>query len=264
MTEARLELVTFGISHFCEKARWALDWYGIDYEEISWPPGLHQVFAKRCGAKGTTLPIVLDGDTVVQGSSLIIDWADQRTHGRSRRLTAANALEIEQRADDVIGIHVRRLAYAEMLPRFPHLAKPALFSNTSPSHRLLGNMMWPVSRQVMMRMYDITPGAAAESRAKLEVELCWLDSMLADGRPYLTGDRFSRGDITVASLLAPFARPKEMPTYHNMSVPDALVADSERWRDRPVMRWVIAQYQAHRVPMSKSPQPASGPDVMQT
>jgi hypothetical protein len=55
-----------------------------------------------------------------------------------------------------------------------------------------------------------------------------------------------------------------MPTYHNMSVPDALVADSERWRDRPVMRWVIAQYQAHRVPMSKSPQPASGPDVMQT
>jgi glutathione S-transferase-like protein len=32
-------LITFGISHFCEKARWALDWHGIPYEEIGWPPG---------------------------------------------------------------------------------------------------------------------------------------------------------------------------------------------------------------------------------
>jgi len=252
MTRARPKLVTFGISHFCEKARWALDWHSISYDEISWPPGLHQVLAKRCGAKGTTVPIVLEDEKVIQGSGAIIDWADQRTQDRSRRLTAANALEIEQRADDVIGIHVRRLAYAEMLPRFPHLAKPALFSNTSPSHRVIGNVMWPVTRQVMMRMYDITPGAAGESRAKLEAELSWLDSMLADDRPYLSGDRFSRADITVASLLAPFARPKEMPTYHDMSVPDALVADSERWCDRPVMRWVIAQYQAHRAPRSRS------------
>ena len=256
MMEARPRLITFGISHFCEKARWVFDWHGIAYKEVSWPPGLHQVLAKRCGAKRTTLPIVLDGETVVQGSGAIIDWADQRTQDHSRRLNAPNAREIEQRADDVIGIHVRRLAYAEMLPRFPHLAKPALFSNTSRSHRLIGNMMWPVTRQVMMRMYDVRSGAAAESRAKLEVELTWLDSLLA-GRPYLTGDRFSRADITVASLLAPFARPKEMPTYHEMSIPDALVADVERWRERPVMRWVAAQYQKHRAAESSSPQPAS-------
>lgn len=31
-----------------------------------------------------------------------------------------------------------------------------------------------------------------------------------------------------------------------MSLPDALVADFERWRARPVMRWVIAQYETHR------------------
>lgn len=54
-------LVTFGFSHFCEKARWSLDWYGIDYSEIGWPPGLHVVLAKRCGAKASTLPLVLDG-----------------------------------------------------------------------------------------------------------------------------------------------------------------------------------------------------------
>ena len=60
----------------------------------------------------------------------------------------------------------------------------------------------------MMRMHDITPDAAAESRSILELELDWLEGTLADNRRYLSGDRFSRADITVASLLAFFARPK--------------------------------------------------------
>ena len=59
MTQNKATLVTFSASDFCEKARWALDWHGILYSEISWPPGLHQVLARRCGAKATTLPILV-------------------------------------------------------------------------------------------------------------------------------------------------------------------------------------------------------------
>ena len=82
MTKARPKLVTFGISHFCEKARWALDWHGITYDEISWPPGVHLVLTKRCGAKATTLPIVLDGERGIQGRGAIIDWAAERRQDR--------------------------------------------------------------------------------------------------------------------------------------------------------------------------------------
>jgi hypothetical protein len=39
--------------------------------------------------------------------------------------------------------------------------------------------------------------------------------------------------------------------FHNMALPDALNADVERWCDRPVMRWVAAQYQRHRVPRTE-------------
>ncbi len=247
MKQSQPRFVTFGISHYCEKARWALDWHGIAYEEINWPPGVHLILAKSCGAKRTSLPILLDGRTVIQGSGAIIDWADQQTQDPARRLTLADAREIERRADSVIGVHVRRLAYAELLPRFPELAKPALFGTASGAHRLLGDAMWPLTRRVMMRMHDITPDAAAESRSILESELDWLDNTLADNRRYLSGDRFSRADITVASLLAFFAPPREMPTYREMSIPKALLADRERWRDRPVMRWVVAQYQTHRL-----------------
>ena len=126
-------------------------------------------------------------------------------------MTEADALEIEQRADRIIGVHGHRLFYAEVLPRLPHLARPLLFQNAAIAHRLAGNAMWPLTRRAMMRMYDIMPGAAAESRAKLEGELDWLDGTLSDGRTYLAADRFTRADLTVASLLAPCVRPLQMP-----------------------------------------------------
>lgn len=249
MAHLKPRLITFGISHFCEKARWALDWHGITYEEIGWPPGWHLVLAKRCGARASTLPIVLDGKTVIQGSGAIIDWAESKSKNPKRSLAPdgnrTEAQEIERRADEVIGVHVRRLAYAETLPSCSHLVKPALLLRTSVSHRLIGNFMWPITRRIMMRTFDIRAGAAIESRSTLEAELDWLDSKLTNGRPYLVGDRFSRVDLTVASLLAAFAQPKEMAVYHEMSV-DPLTADINRWSQRPVMRWVNSQYQRHR------------------
>lgn len=47
MAETGIRFMTFGISPYCEKARWALDWHRIPYREIGWPPGLHQILAKR-------------------------------------------------------------------------------------------------------------------------------------------------------------------------------------------------------------------------
>ena len=101
-----------------------------------------------------------------------------------------------------------------------------------------------------MGAYDIRPGAASESRSKLESELDWIDSKLSYRRTYLVGDHFSRADVTVASLLAPFARPKER---YPEATPDALAADVGRWSDRPVMRWVNTQYRAHRLQLLRFP-----------
>jgi glutathione S-transferase len=87
MSQARSKLIVFNLSHFCEKARWALDWHGIAYSEISWAPGLHRVLLKRCGANGSTIPVLLDDETIVQGSSAIIDWAENRVQASTRSLS---------------------------------------------------------------------------------------------------------------------------------------------------------------------------------
>lgn len=253
LSQARPRLITFATSHYCEKARWALDWHGIAYSETVWLPGLHHVLAKRSGAKRTSLPILLDGGNVIEGSSTIIDWAESKATDRERSLAPtanlAEAKAIERRADSTIGVHVRRLAYAQMLTSHSHLVKAALFQKASGWHRLVGGMMWPVVRRLMLRIYDVGPGAASESRSKFEAELDWLDGVLADGRTYLAGDRFSRADLTVASLLGAYSRPKETPVYDGMAVPEVL-ADICRWSERPTMRWVIAQYSAHRRPIA--------------
>ena len=71
MASTSPRLITIGISHFCEKARWALDWHAVPYAEERWALALHRALTKLNGAKGTTLPILIDGKTVIQGSGKI-------------------------------------------------------------------------------------------------------------------------------------------------------------------------------------------------
>ncbi|MCP5080180.1 MAG: glutathione S-transferase [Alphaproteobacteria bacterium] len=240
------KLFVFGISHFCEKAKWALDWHGVDYDEINWPPGPHLLLAKRLGAPRSSVPILRSGEQLVQGSDHIIDWADALAPDSAKNLSTPEARALEQRADRSLGIHTRRLAYAECLKTHPHVVKPALFHNLSMPHLLLANIMWPITRRAMIRGYELGEGAAAESRARVETELDWLDGVIADGRPFLAGDKFTRADIAVASLLSPFARPDAMPLYQRMEFPPNLAADLARWQSRPILQWVADIYAHHR------------------
>ena len=48
--EADLTLYTFGLSHYCEKARWSLDLCGVPYQEVRWAPGPHLLTARRIAA----------------------------------------------------------------------------------------------------------------------------------------------------------------------------------------------------------------------
>ena len=61
-------LYTFTISHFAEKARWALDYKGIHYQEKRLVPGSHFPIVKRIAPR-TCVPVLRDAGCVIQGSS---------------------------------------------------------------------------------------------------------------------------------------------------------------------------------------------------
>jgi len=242
-------LYIFAISHYCEKARWALDYAGIDYKLKHLPPGIHRKTAEKLGAPASSLPILTAGDEVIQGSADIIAWAD--AHGNApypllpdeRR---AEIEEIERRLDDRTGVHVRRYYYSEAIVDYPESVRPIFTRDLSPLYRWAITRRWPYIRGVMIKMMDLGPEQFDESKRIVEGEIGWLEDRLSDGRKHLVGDKFSAADIAAASLLAPLAGPGEHPTYANLNLPPRLSADIAKWADRPAFRYVRNIYARYR------------------
>ena len=242
-------LYVFAISHYCEKARWALDYLDIDYSLEYLCPGPHVNFARKLGVADTSLPILVDGTLALQGSSQIIDWAQVQGESPGRSLAPADdraGREIEQRLDAVMGVHIRRYYYSDALLTHPETVKP-MFARYLPWHqRLVLHLAWGKIVKFMIRAMDLGTGQGRESRQIVATELDRLDDLLADGRKYLVGKRFSRTDLCVASLLSPLALPPQHPTYQQLQVPQATAADLEIWQQRPCVQWVREMYRRHR------------------
>src|SRR6516165_7266581 len=74
---AMMKLYQFTFSHYCEKARWALDHKGIAYQPINLLPGSHLRTVRRL-TPDRGLPVLLDDATVIQDSSAIITYLDTK------------------------------------------------------------------------------------------------------------------------------------------------------------------------------------------
>lgn len=246
-------LYLFAISHYCEKARWALDYCNIEYRGVALAPGPHIQFCRSLGLSDTTLPVLVEGEQATQGSAQIVDWAEARGVGAGRSFEAETdrlaCREIEQRLDETFGVHVRRYFYSEALLTKPQQVRPMFCKGLPWSEQIIIRLGWNKICRHMIRSLDLGPEQGRESRQVLETELDWLDEMLADGRRYLVGERFSRADLAAASLVAPLALPREHPTYHSLQIPPGIAADFEGWRERPTLRWVHEMYRLHRQPL---------------
>ena len=73
-----LRLVTIPISHYCEKARWALERAGIPYREERHVQGIHRIASRRAGGAGT-VPVLVTPDGPLGESDEILAWIDERT-----------------------------------------------------------------------------------------------------------------------------------------------------------------------------------------
>src|SRR5258708_38088672 len=88
-----LRLVTIPISHYCEKARWALERAGLPYREEPHGQGLHRLYARRAGG-GSTVPVLATPEGAIGGSAEIIPRVDRRWPPE-RRLVADDATSPE-------------------------------------------------------------------------------------------------------------------------------------------------------------------------
>lgn len=250
-------LYIFSLSHYCEKARWALDRFGIEHRVQVLMPGLHRRVAVRLGAAASSMPFLSTAEVegtdgvsgAISGSGAIIDWGEAHRAPGAASLAGTDAAAvraIEERLDAVAGVHVRRFYYSTALFEDPAAVRPIFMAGLPWMQKLALRLAWGKIVPMMINGMDLGPAQGEQSRAKVMGELDWLDGLLADGRRYLVGDSFSRADLTAASLLAALAAPPQHPTYAKLHVPAGLEPTLAELRERPVTRWVGRMYAEER------------------
>ena len=240
-----LTLYQFPISHYCEKIRWALAYKKLVHRTTNLLPGLHILSTKKL-SRDSAVPILVHDGTVVQNSSDIISYLDERFPDHPLTPAAAElkreALDWEAFADREIGPHVRRYVYSILLDH-PAIVTP-LFTHNGPWYGpLLIRLMYPRLRKTMRQSMNINSKTAAASLQRVERAIDTLYAHL-QGRKFLAGDRFTRADLAAAALLAPLRRPPEYGLQWPQYLPDELeqtIANCEA-----KTRWVDTLYETYR------------------
>lgn len=242
-------LYEFSLSHFCEKARWALDHHQISYTLKTFSPGFHIPTVRRFGLASSTVPIYKSGDRVIQGSGAIIDHLDAACPPRSltpsSSVEEAEARRLEAHFDLVFGDDLRRVAYAMLLPHRDVVI--AMWTTDAPFWASwVYRLAWPKVETGLRKLYRMKPERVAASRAAMDSALEELDALVQARGPYLVGDRLSRADIAASALLSPLVGPPERPWQSPVEAPGELGVLQNSYVDRPFWKWVEERYRNDR------------------
>jgi glutathione S-transferase len=237
------------ISHYSEKARWALEYKSVEHERRTAPPGVHIAVALwLSGGRAFTFPILQLGGRPIADSTAIIAAVEQRfpepplypADPEERR----RALELEEFFDEELGPYARRLAFHEAR-RDPELLDQITARVTPKLHARLGRALLPYSRAFTAARYRAASSQAAETaRQKIIAAIDRLETELR-GRDYLVADRFTVADLTAAALLYPIVRPPEAPAGTDR-MPEPFEHFRDTLRERRGYRRVAEIYRRHR------------------
>ena len=244
------ELVTIPFSHFCEKARWALDWCGVPYVERACLPGLHLRHTRRIG--GRTVPALIRGDGgALTDSTDILRWADAQAPADKKLLPAdaaarAEADAFEEELDERLGPATRLWAYAHGLRNRPMLRAMVAPSFPRRRDRALLALLLPVVGPLIEKQYGATPDAADRAETLILDSFDRISTRLAH-QPYLSGMRFGASDLTFAVLGGIMVLPRENRYMrHDVALPPPMHAFVERLRATKAGQHAAKCYRDHR------------------
>jgi glutathione S-transferase len=242
------------VSHYSEKARWALDHKRVDYERRAPMAGAHMAVAGWLTRGQTkTFPVLaLNGDRIGD-STAIIAALEQRWPERplypSDPDERRRALDLEDYFDENLGPHSRLLVWHEFRLDRERMADLSEQMAPAPLAKLPGSRAFAraFATGFTQLRYRVSSDDAAEA-AKVAV-LAALDRLEAeldasDG-DYLVGGSFSVADLTAASLFYPVVNPPEGPAMI-ADYPPALEDFIAPLRSRPGYIYVERMFRKHR------------------
>src|SRR5262245_59289149 len=189
-------------SHYCEKARFCLDFKRLPYTLVRVNP-----FTRRevidLGARGD-VPVLRDDARVIAGSEAIAAHLET-FHPDPPLLPEEEAareetLRLERIYDTELGLDSRRVAYQVALER-PEMLLGTILWTRAPK-RWLNRPLLRIVEPRLRRKFRIHPREVEESLGRLRRLLPEMQSRVTR-TGFLVGDRLTLADITAVSLLDP-------------------------------------------------------------
>jgi len=244
-------LITIPISHFCEKARWALERAGVAYVERPHLQLVH-IFAARLAGGGRTVPVFVTGEgEVIADSTDIMRWADGRLAPEHRLYPdgelGAQAAALESELDEGLGPDGRLWVYHQTLPEIDRL-RPWALAGLPRWEQLVFRASGPLVGVAVSRYLGVDDASSAAALRSAEAAFDDVAQRLADGRRFLLGDRFTAADLTFAALAAPVL----VPNLYGSPLPplEAMAPETghqvRRMRAHPAGRFADRLYREER------------------
>lgn len=221
MTAAPYTMLTFAPMIDSETCRLLLAHYGIAYREDDHLITIASLLAQiRSGA--TVLPLVTGPGTKVASPYALTQWGDAKVANPFKLIPADLASDVAtdwQTYNGGMGAAVAIYAYYHLLPHrevlLPMFARPVPWWEGLALH-----LTYPLMRMLFTAKLKLTPEGAASAADNMLVLFDHTDKRIADGRPYLCGDRLTLGDFALAGTTAPLLMP---PGNHTgMPAPETL------------------------------------------
>jgi glutathione S-transferase len=244
-------LLTIPISHYCEKARWALERAGLEYVEEPHVQGIHQVVARRAGGR-KTVPVLVADEGVFNESEDILRYADERIDEDRRLFPADPDLRREVEAlsrelDAGLGPDGRRWIYAQILP-FPDMMLPYNNQGVPRWEDRAIRWLWPLAKRFASHELAVKPTTVEDDGPRVRQAFDAIAERLADGRPHLCGERFTAADLTFACLAASVVLPPEygvrLPQPEQL--PDHIARDVRAFREHPAGAYAMELFRTQR------------------
>jgi glutathione S-transferase len=235
------------LSHYSEKARWALD---------------HKCIAHRRRVLGADY--LIRAWRATRQGKLPILWLDGRAISDSTRIIAAleerypepplypadpaarrRALALEDEFDEGLGPALRAAIVTPLFRHDPDVALRVLTTGMSDkAYRTLRPLLriFPAYYRFRHKIRD----------RNLEVDRATVNAALdrieqeRQGRSYLVGDAFTVADLTAAALLGALVQPPELQYPRRIELPPNLEDYRASLLRHPATKWTIDIYRLHR------------------
>ena len=251
MGDGRPTLWQLEISHYSEKARWALDLKRVPHVRRDPMGGLHMpiAFAKTQGASFTFPVLEIDGATIGDSTAII---AELERRFPERPLYPADpadrqrALAIEDYFDERVGPAARLFAWHEVTRDGESLRRISTSIGPPVPEPLRAVGAFATGQFLDMRYRVTSDDRAGAARRSVLEGFDRIEAELESGDgEHLVGTEFSIADLTAATLLYPIVRPDEGPQVLG-TPPPGLERFGDELAGRPGFAWVKDTFRRYR------------------